>query len=81
MEENIRFEILSGPTRGMVEVGGAPGATAFTLLDVTAGRVAYKHREIGSALDDFTYKIISDTIHIYKIDHYFYKCVRFMHQV
>lgn len=52
-EEDIRFEVSSGPSRGVVEVGGAIGATSFTLLDVTAGRVAYKHREIGSALDQF----------------------------
>ena len=53
MEDDIRFDIISGPTRGMIEVGGAVGATSFTLFDVSSGRVAYKHREIGSSLDDF----------------------------
>lgn len=53
MEDDIRFDIISSPTRGMIEVGGAVGATSFTLFDVSSGRVAYKHREIGSSLDDF----------------------------
>ncbi|KAH9644183.1 hypothetical protein HF086_008672 [Spodoptera exigua] len=58
LEEDIRYEITLEPKHGTIEVGEGQGAFTFTQLDVTASRVAYRHREPKTPTDQFRFKVI-----------------------
>ncbi|XP_022832745.1 chondroitin sulfate proteoglycan 4 isoform X1 [Spodoptera litura] len=58
LEEDIRYEITLEPKHGTIEVGEGQGAFTFTQLDVTASRVAYRHREPKTPTDQFRFKVM-----------------------
>ncbi|XP_075990954.1 chondroitin sulfate proteoglycan 4-like protein isoform X2 [Anticarsia gemmatalis] len=57
LEEDIRYEVTLEPKHGSIEVGEGQGAYTFTQLDVAAGRVAYRHREPKTPIDQFGFKV------------------------
>ncbi|XP_049885189.1 chondroitin sulfate proteoglycan 4 [Pectinophora gossypiella] len=58
LEEDIRYEVTQEPKHGAIEVGEGQGAYTFTQLDIAAARVAYRHREPKTPIDQFRFKVV-----------------------
>ncbi|XP_075216320.1 chondroitin sulfate proteoglycan 4-like protein [Lycorma delicatula] len=61
-QDQVRYEILNGPSQGLLEVGGTDAAQFFTQSDIKSGRVAYRHNgDVTSVQDNFKFRVTVDT--------------------
>ncbi|RZF41494.1 hypothetical protein LSTR_LSTR000208 [Laodelphax striatellus] len=57
-QDQIRFEVVHGPSQGLLELGGIDAVQVFTQDDVENSRVQYRHNgDVTSVQDSFRFRV------------------------